>query len=74
MKMSTKKNIHAMSQKELMKYAAELGANPEESLEDSATRFEDHDEHKAKLLDNMALRWWGLENESKGQDRAAIAL
>ena len=54
------KNIHDMSQKELMEYAVKLGAHPEESLEDSATRFEHHDEGKAKLFHEMAVRWWAL--------------
>ncbi len=66
------KDIHNMSQKELMAYAVELGAHPEEALEDSATRFEHYDENKAELLDNMALMWWGLENESKRQLRSRL--
>ncbi len=55
-----KKNIHNMSQKELMAYAAKLGARPEESLEDSAARFEHDDEDKTKLFHKMVVRWWAL--------------
>ena len=54
------KNIQAMSREELMAYAAELGAYPGESLEDSATRFEHQDESKAKLFHEMAFRWRAL--------------
>jgi hypothetical protein len=55
------KNIHDMSRKELMTYAIELGARPGESLEDTATRFEHHNEGKANLFHEMAVRWWALE-------------
>lgn len=54
------KNVHAMSAQELIAWAAELGAYPEESLEESATRFETHDEGKAKLFNDMAFRWRAL--------------
>ena len=53
-----------MSRKELMEFAAKLGAYPGESLEDSATRFESHDEAKAELFHAMAFRWWDLAVES----------
>lgn len=55
-------NINNMSKRELMAFAAELGAHSEESLEDSATRFEHHDEVKAELFHAMAFRWWVLDS------------
>jgi len=62
------KIINAMSRRELMEYAAKLGAYPGESLEDSATRFEFHNTAKAELFHEMAFRWWALEGEAE-EDR-----
>ena len=58
----TEKDLKDMSRKELLRCAAEVGAQEGESLEESAIRFErEGNEEKAELLHYMAFRWWALD-------------
>ena len=60
--MRTEMRITEMSGDELITYAEELGAYPEESFEETAKRLHDNGEKDTgEKFDAMAARWWELE-------------
>jgi len=59
----TREEINEMNHADLLDYAEKLGAQPHETFEESAERFEDSGEtEKAAIFRSLNDRWWELES------------